>query len=267
MYATGCLYFIVAISFLKGSSSETIFRGTVFGSNGNSGNSVNYCSNRDCRTCINNKCYNRNFEGVMATPQCEIAACDVGCNGFVWNTDNCPICRCNGFSTREPCSSNADCKLPNGQCTQSLCRYPAVPDNLPKVCVFTNQCPESENCNAQRCQADPTGRRHVVGQNCVFPFQCPEGFGNCNAMTCFEGPGGGNGGGFGPVGTPGNDGGGVSSRHLPSGSGCVFDWQCPTKYSCQQMTCFYSGVDHGTTSCSLPWQCPAGQSCINMTCQ
>jgi len=200
------------------------------------------CNNNVCNTCINNKCYNRGYNNVMTYEKCPVTACEKDCLELVWNTDNCPICRCNGFSTREPCSSDSDCGSSKGKCTDNLCRYPAVPDNLPKVCTFAHNCPETDNCSKQKCEKDSANRRHVVNRSCVFVNQCPSGY-NCEGMTCWEG---------GPAHTS---------------DSCVFDYQCPTKYSCQQMSCIYTGKEHGTLSCVSNDQCQSGESCINMTCQ
>jgi len=202
------------------------------------------CSNNVCRTCVNGRCYDRTYSSMTSFGNCPAAACDnTDCKGMVFNDkDNCPICDCKGFSTREPCSSNNDCLSPNGNCNSNLCRYPPVPDGLPKVCSFAHECAATDNCVQQKCQVDTAGRRHVLNQSCVFSNQCPSGY-NCDGMTCWEG---------GPEHT--ND-------------FCTFDYQCPTKYSCQQMSCIYTGKEHGTTMCVMANQCPRGQRCINMTCQ
>ncbi len=45
---------------------------------------------------------------------------------------------------REPCNSAADCPT-NGQCETNACNYGQLPNDLPKACVFTNQCTDATN--------------------------------------------------------------------------------------------------------------------------
>jgi len=211
-----------------------------------SGNSVNsYCDNNNvCQTCINNRCFKRSYSNVMAYGKCPTAACDnlQVCKGLVFNDkDNCPICQCSGFSTREPCSSNSDCLSPGGSCVNILCRYPAVRDGLPKVCIFARDCPEADDCINQKCTRDPAGRRHLLNNRCVFDHDCPSGY-KCDGMSCWEG----------------------GSKH--TGGFCVFSHQCPTKYECQGSTCVFTGKEHGTSPCVFDNQCAQGQTCVNMTC-
>jgi len=218
--------------------------GNVWSSSGNSIN-TNCDNNNVCQTCINNRCFKRTYSNVMSYGKCPAAACEnlKDCKGLVYSDkDNCPICQCSGFSTREPCTSNSDCLSPSGKCVNVLCRYPAVRDGLPKVCIFARDCPKTDDCINQKCTRDSAGRRHLLNQGCVFDYECPSGY-KCDGMTCWEG----------------------GSQH--TGGFCTFSYECPTKYECQGQTCVFTGKEHGTSSCVFDDQCAQGQTCVNMTCQ
>jgi len=226
-----------SISWSSGSSSSSH-------TNGNSVSVSTSCSNGVCRSCINDRCFDRQYSDLTAISGCPTAACETtGCQGLVWDNDNCPICSCDGFSTREPCDTEKDCGQ-GGTCTNQLCRYPPVPQGLPQFCMSAYQCKETDNCVGQKCQQDSAGRSHLPGQSCVFSNQCPSGY-TCDSMTCWAG-------------------GATPAAPVQS---CMFDYQCPTQYSCQQMKCTKTGKEHGTSPCVMASQCAQGQNCVNMTCQ
>ena len=80
------------------------------------------CKDGKCRVCLGSSCYDGEYTSVKVVEGCPIAACDEGCFDYQLYSDNCPVCRCNGFVTREPCRSGAECL--SGQCVRGLCRYP-----------------------------------------------------------------------------------------------------------------------------------------------
>lgn len=61
------------------------------------------CANRICRTCIDRICYDRSYPLLRVTAGCPPAVCEDSCDGFVYWTDQCPICKCRGNEPRATC--------------------------------------------------------------------------------------------------------------------------------------------------------------------
>jgi len=200
-------------------------------------------------TCFGAKCYDSSkYSKAMIRRNCPVAVCGTACYNFVTNAaDNCPICRCNGFATREPCTTSADC--PKGiQCAGGLCTYPAVNATWKVACDFPYQCGAAENCTAiGTCLAISGSARHLPDQACIFDNQCPSKHA-CQQATCWEAAV-------------------TTAQHL-SGITCAFDWMCPSGYRCIQLSCVADpkAVHIYNQPCLLTSQCPSGYSCKSFTC-
>jgi len=138
--------------------------------------------------CVNGKC----FQGSQAwmKDSCMIAVCPAdssSCNGFVLDSrNNCPVCQCNGYITREPCNSNSDCEQ-GGQCNSGLCHYGAIADSqVVQSCAQSNQCPENQICQSGSCAVPQQPRFHQTGVSCMWDYQCKADH-FCDQFTCWAG--------------------------------------------------------------------------------
>ena len=109
------------------------------------------CEGRDCEICIGYRCFGGFFSAVAPSSSCPMSVCSPGCFEMRKGRDGCAICRCQGFGSREPCESRADCGSGAQKCVLGVCRYAAVSKTLPLFCAKNGECGDGEECIMSGC--------------------------------------------------------------------------------------------------------------------